>query len=327
MHPGNQPAKTPIPSAALHSGECVWVLRHTINSARWVPGTIVRCHGSRVYDVKLDQGDFMSNVSADHVRRRFVEDDNWPVSVTRSEDQPTRSSHAVTLLGTLPVAPPPLTIQEMPPPEQHDVPAGIATTPEAAPMATITRAQEVHVQSADSQEDVSPRITTPEDPGARRTTEAEVPQLQSSANPELNASGLISGTIDRGDEPRNAGQSSIDEASDQPNQVDQVNRNNPGPSGGLQSQPEMSSPPAVLSSRISDRRPFYGFPEDQPTEASSLATQMKNQASISNRPQRRSLGRGRGGAPLPSVSPGGSKIASVVTRSGRVSKPAVHFNL
>ena len=173
MHPSTQPAKTPNPSAALHSRECVWVLKHTINSARWVPGIIVSCHGSRIYDVKLDQGDFMSNVSADHVRRRFVEDDNWPVSVTRSEDNPTTFSRAVPLLEALPLAPAPTTIQGMPPPGQYDVPAGIATIPMAKPMTTTTRTQEVHVRSADTQDDVSPRVATPEDPGARRTPEAD----------------------------------------------------------------------------------------------------------------------------------------------------------
>jgi len=58
--------------SSLLPGECAWVLKHTANSAKWMPGVIIQNSGLRVYDVRLDSGDTMHNVLADHVRRHFI---------------------------------------------------------------------------------------------------------------------------------------------------------------------------------------------------------------------------------------------------------------
>ena len=71
--------------AALLPGECVWVRKHTLNAASWIAGVITKNLGSRVYDVKLENGNVMQNVSGDHIRRRFVQEPKLPDDVITTQ--------------------------------------------------------------------------------------------------------------------------------------------------------------------------------------------------------------------------------------------------
>jgi len=53
-----------------------------------IPGIVVNCHGPRIYDVKLSQDESMQNVSADHIRRRFVEENSFVLAPEPAMSQP-----------------------------------------------------------------------------------------------------------------------------------------------------------------------------------------------------------------------------------------------
>jgi len=104
LHPGYDQLTCPSHRAvALHPGEGVWVLKHTLNAATWIPGVISKNAGARTYEIKLDDGKTMVNVSADHVRRRFVADHNEADEAYRNEPPTLQTPRPIQVPG--PVTP------------------------------------------------------------------------------------------------------------------------------------------------------------------------------------------------------------------------------
>jgi len=102
LHPGYDQLICPSQRAvALHPGEGVWVLKHTLNAAIWIPGVISKSAGARTYEIKLADGKTMVNVSADHVRRRFVADHNEADEASRNEPPRLQTPRPIQVPGPL----------------------------------------------------------------------------------------------------------------------------------------------------------------------------------------------------------------------------------
>ena len=79
LHPSQEPVRTsPTCAPARRPGELVLVLRHSLNKTEWLPGVVTASSGSRCFDVRLESGQVMKNVSADHLRLRFGEESSVP---------------------------------------------------------------------------------------------------------------------------------------------------------------------------------------------------------------------------------------------------------
>ena len=88
LHPAQQPTKTSTSSPlARHPGEMVWMLRHTLRGTEWVPGVITASNGARCFEVRLDSGQVMKNVSGDHLRLRFGEEQQYDTSLNSNLDE------------------------------------------------------------------------------------------------------------------------------------------------------------------------------------------------------------------------------------------------
>jgi len=80
LHPSQEPVRTyPKCARARRPGEFVWILKHSLNKTEWLPGVVTASSGWRCFDVRLESGQDMKNVSADHLRLRFVEENSVPI--------------------------------------------------------------------------------------------------------------------------------------------------------------------------------------------------------------------------------------------------------
>ena len=260
MHRSQLPSKTPSKmSPACQPGQMVWVLKRSQNRAGWVPGVITESNGVRCFDVRLESGHVMKNVSGDHPRLRFGEEieieppqsSNNSNSFQANDSSPPKRSSAGEPRRAMPTSTP-STMAEAE--DTNNLPDQAAGPPSS----------QAHTMSASQQmvqESVGPSTesSNPETPPTDDTSEDSVTNNYGNHISVTNCSGVIQEAV--------AGPSTVTSR-------DATLEGSPGAFGAdhavegadnrthPEEGPEQGTSTSTASG-VSAENPFYGFPDDQ----------------------------------------------------------------
>lgn len=320
LHPDLQPvAEVSATPAPRRPGDLVWALHHRLRGAQWEPGVITAVHGSRCFDVRLETNQVLANISGDHLRPRFVLDQDDDNPEQAEEDVPVAIAVPqvqVTLPSVVEAAPPEsatAAAQDLPSNHPETRPGTDSQEPEAhreeAPTASppqisgeVADAVDNAAPNAD-RDSVQPEVSA----GTSRlpdTTEEPQPVTPPPVSPS-NSRGPTSDDpeMDTADRPARSSHQT-------PSSARNV-RSTPS-SEGTSSNPNLES---VSGSRLS-----YGFTVADEQARADLAPDGQSWAPVpapgrGRVPQKPARGRGL-------ARPGSSQVVTgVLTRTGRLSRP------
>jgi len=261
LHPGQQPTPTPSSvSPARQPGEMVWVLKRSLNQADWVPGLIIQSRGARCFDVLLESGSTMKNVSGDHLRLRFgkeVETEDNQGSNRNDSFQPVTRTPSLCSLPGVPRATAhlvtPTMASEIDAPRQN---FGDSTEEERSEATTHLDTSRSHVNvevepssnTETSTENVTAGRAPPSMPenGATGNEQVLSPTVSGTSTTQAPATALASL------QPTSSRALVVDDGIALPGVV-----------------PESSASHSAIPSVSAPAAPFYGFPEERVQQPSS----------------------------------------------------------
>ena len=291
-----------------------------------------------MYDVRLDSGDTMHNVSADHVRRRFILESNgndaaeMTLPATPRTSLPRSASYALTQVSPRIPAETPSTADtqisastQLPAQELQQFGSTVTVSPMNSPVQPMLTPNEtvsgqvVSDANADSQEipDVDGRLTAePEGREVQSSHKAPPSPREKDSREDHDDAPTCYGDTTPPARIQEPGQ--IDISSGQPGPPPGGNAPDPHPVSQVSRESQMTPPTPGTSQAVSDEdtaAPFYGFPAE-----STLSHKDPDPVQIPRRSYSPKFGRGRGrGTNRDCDFPG---LPGVRTQKGRISKPS-----